>query len=351
VQNVTLKSGTGDAAIYYTTDGSTPTTGSKKYSSPIVVATSETISAIAVSPTVGTSNVGTAAYVLNVPSFALSGTPINPFAPGASATSNLTITPTDGFTGSVALTCAVAGPPGATASPTCTVSQPAAISGTQAVASTLTINSSATTTPGTYTANVTGSSGALIQTTSVAITISNPGQTPGFALTSTAVSIASPGASGTSTITVTPAGGFTGSVTLACSVTNSPSGAVDPPTCSVAQPGAISGSQPVTSTLTVNTTKVGTAALHDPFKRMLTLGGGGTVVALLFFWLPLRRRKWQALLGLVLFAFVAIAVSGCGGNTTLTPTQTGTTAGTYTITVTGSNGSAQAKTSVAVTVQ
>jgi hypothetical protein len=351
VQNVTLKSGTGDAAIYYTTDGSTPTTGSKKYSSPIVVATSETISAIAVSPTVGTSNVGTAAYVLNVPSFALSGTPINPFAPGASATSNLTITPTDGFTGSVALTCAVAGPPGATASPTCTVSQPAAISGTQAVASTLTINSSATTTPGTYTANVTGSSGALIQTTSVAITISNPGQTPGFALTSTAVSIASPGASGTSTITVTPAGGFTGSVTLACSVTNSPSGAVDPPTCSVAQPGAISGSQPVTSTLTVNTTKVGTAALHDPFKRMLTLGGGGTAVALLFFWLPLRRRKWQALLGLVLFAFVAIAVSGCGGNTTLTPTQTGTTAGTYTITVTGSNGSAQAKTSVAVTVQ
>jgi hypothetical protein len=352
VQNVTLSSGTGDAAIYYTTDGSTPTTGSKKYSSPIVVATSETISAIAVSPTVGTSNVGTAAYVLNVPSFALSGTPINPFAPGASATSNLTITPTGGFTGSVALTCAVAnGPTGATASPTCTVSQPAAISGTQAVASTLTINSSATTTPGTYMANVTGSSGALTQTTSVAITISNPGQTPGFALTSTAVSIASPGASGTSTITVTPAGGFTGSVTLACAVTNSPSGAIDPPTCSVAQPGAISGSQPVTSMLTINTTKVGTASLHNPFKRMLTLGGGGTVVALLFFWLPLRRRKWQTLFGLMLFAFVAVAASGCGGNTTLTPTQTGTTAGTYTITVTGSSGSAQAKTSVAVTVQ
>jgi hypothetical protein len=350
VQNVTLSSGTADAAIYYTTDGSTPTAQSSKYATPIAVATTETIRAIAISPTMGTSNVGAAAYTLTIPTFALSGSAISPFAPGASATSNLTITPSGGFTGSVALTCAVAnGPIGATASPTCSVSQPAAISGTQAVTSTLTINSSAITTPGTYTANVTGTSGTLTQTTGVAITITNPPPVPSFALTSTAVSIASAGGTGTSTITVTPAGGFTGSVTLACAITSSPSGAIDPPTCSAAQPGAISGSQPVTAMLTIDTTKPGTAALHNPFERMLTLGGGGTVVALLFFWLPLRRRKWQTLLGLLLFAFVAIAASGCGGHTTLN--QTGTTSGTYTITVTGTSGSMQAKTSVAVTVQ
>ena len=156
-----------------------------------------------------------------IPSFLLSGSPLNPIAPGGSATSNLTVTPTAGFTGTVALTCAVAnGPAGATSSPTCSVTQPAAIAGTQPAASTLTINTNATTTPGTYIANVTGKSGTLTQTTSVVITVSNPN----FSLSGTAVSIASPGAGGTSTITVTPSGGFTGSVTLACAITNSPVG-------------------------------------------------------------------------------------------------------------------------------
>jgi hypothetical protein len=347
VQNVTLKSGTSDATIYYSTDGSTPTGGSNKYSGPIAVASSETINAVAISPTLGTSNVATALYTLTIPTFALSGSAINPFAPGTSGTSNLTITPSGGFTGSVALTCAVA-PAGATA-PSCTVSQPAAISGTESVASTLTINSASTTTAGTYTATVTGTSGTLTQTTSVAITITTPPPPPTFALSGTAVSIASAGATGTSTITVTPSGGFTGSVALACALTSSPSGAIDPPTCAVAQPGAISGSQPVTSMLTIDTTKTGTAALHNPFERMLTLGGGGTVLALLFFCLPLHRRKWQTLLGVLLFAFAAIAATGCGGHTTLN--QTGTTAGTYTFTVSGSSGSVQQTTSVAVTVQ
>ena len=185
----------------------------------------------------------------------------------------------------------------------------------------------------------------------VAITISSSAATPNFALTGTAVSIASPGASGTSTITITPSGGFTGSVVLACVPGTSPAGAIDPPTCSVAQPAAISGAQPVTSMLTINTTKVSTAAVHNPFERILKLGSGGTVIALLFFCLPLRRRKWQTLLGLLLFAFVAIAASGCGGSSKTTPTQTGTTPGAYTVTVTGSSGSMQATTSVAVTVQ
>ena len=280
-----------------------------------------------------------------LPNFALTSTAVSIASPGASGTSTITVIPGGGFTGSVTFACAITNSPsGAVDAPTCSA-QSASISGTQPVASALTINTKATTTPGTYTATVTGSSGTLTQTTSVAITIS------GFTLSNTAVNIASPGASGTSTITVAPIGGFTGSVTLACAIASSPTGAIDPPTCSVAQPGAISGSQAVTSILTINTTKVGTAALHNPFERMLKLGGGGTVVALLFFCLPLRRRKWQTLLGLLLFAFVAIAASGCGGSSKTTPTQTGTTAGAYTVTVTGSSGSMQATTSVAVTVQ
>ena len=354
-QNVTLTSATGDAAIYYTTDGSTPNAASTHYASPIAVAASETISAIAISPSMGASSVESAAFLIEGalnPTFALGGDTTETIAPGGSATSNLTITPSGGFTGNVALSCAVAnGPSGATDPPTCTVGPTATISGTQPVTLTLTINSKATTTPGNYTANVTGTAGTLTESTSVAITITTPTQTPNFALSGTAVSIASPGASATSTVTISPSGGFTGNVTLACAITSSPSGAIDPPTCSVAQPAAISGAQSVTSTLTVNTTKVSSAAMHNPFGRLLTLGGGGTMAALLLFCLPPRRRKWRMLFGLLLAAVLLTAVSGCGGKITLTANKTGTTAGAYTITVTGSSGTLQATTSVAVAVQ
>ncbi|HEX4650248.1 MAG TPA: Ig-like domain repeat protein [Granulicella sp.] len=81
------------------------------------------------------------------PSFTLAGSAVTA-TPGTAATSTVTITPTGGFVGSVALSCAVvSGPTGASNSPTCSVSAPAAITtATPSVTATLTINTTASTT-------------------------------------------------------------------------------------------------------------------------------------------------------------------------------------------------------------
>jgi hypothetical protein len=55
------------AVIYYTVDGSTPTTNSNIYSAPIVVPVSETVQAIAVAPGLLASNTVSAAYSIAIP--------------------------------------------------------------------------------------------------------------------------------------------------------------------------------------------------------------------------------------------------------------------------------------------
>jgi N-acetylneuraminic acid mutarotase len=62
---VAISDATPGAAIYYTTNGTTPTTGSTLYTGMISVSTSETIEAIAVETVYSNSLVATAVYVIN----------------------------------------------------------------------------------------------------------------------------------------------------------------------------------------------------------------------------------------------------------------------------------------------
>src|SRR5260370_330550 len=143
---------------------------------------------------------------LPAPSFALAASPsILSVTQGASGTSTVTVTPQNGFNGSVSLSASNL-PNGVTGSfcPTST-----------AGSSTLTLIASSTATTGPFPVTITGTSGSLMSTTSISLTV---GQAPNYSLSALPNSLTvTQGASGTSAVTITPQNGFTGSVSLSAS--------------------------------------------------------------------------------------------------------------------------------------
>ncbi len=81
-QSVALSDTTAGAAIYYTTDGSTPTTSSALYANPITVASTTTIQAIATATGYAASSVASGTYTISLPATA---TPAFSPAPGSYA--------------------------------------------------------------------------------------------------------------------------------------------------------------------------------------------------------------------------------------------------------------------------
>ena len=69
-QSVTISDSTAGAMIYYTTNGTTPTTSSTKYTGPLNVSMTQTIKAIALATGYGNSAVATAAYTIGTPTAA-----------------------------------------------------------------------------------------------------------------------------------------------------------------------------------------------------------------------------------------------------------------------------------------
>ena len=66
VQTVSISSATPNASIYYTIDGSVPTTSSTLYAGAITVSTTETIKAVAIASGYSLSSVGSATYTISI---------------------------------------------------------------------------------------------------------------------------------------------------------------------------------------------------------------------------------------------------------------------------------------------
>ena len=204
-----------------------------------------------------------------LPGFAISATAVAINQPGNSATSNLIVAPSNGFTGNVVLTCTVTNPPNVANAPTCSAAS-VSVAGAPSVATQLTINTTAATPTATYTLSITGTSGSTTATGTTTVLVTSTA-VPSFTLAASPINIASPGASGSSSVIITPTSAFTGAVALTCAVTSNLSGTL--PTCSVSAPPSITGTTAVASTLTVDTT----ATTADGIYTVTITGTSGSL--------------------------------------------------------------------------
>ena len=186
---------------------------------------------------------------------------------------------------------------------------------------------------------------AATQTTSITITPS----TATYSLSASSLGSINAGSSGNATITVSSSSNYTGSVTLGCALTASPSGATTLPTCT-ASTSPITLNSSVTSgtgSITISTTTTTTANLR-PLRSPLQRGpsrillGGLALGFLAIFGIPARRRAWRHLLGCLLLLVTLVGgVASCGGSSSggtgggSGGGGGGVTAGSYTFTVTG----------------
>ena len=90
-QNVTIACATEGATIYYTLDGTTPTTASSVYSTAIAISQTTTVKAMAVKTGMTNSQVATAEYTINLPVPTVATPTFNPAAGTYTEAQNVTI--------------------------------------------------------------------------------------------------------------------------------------------------------------------------------------------------------------------------------------------------------------------
>ncbi|MFP5226749.1 MAG: FG-GAP-like repeat-containing protein [Acidobacteriota bacterium] len=175
------------------------------------------------------------------------------------------------------------------------------------------------------------------------------------------LSSVAPGSNATGNVTLTAGSTYSGTMSVSCTLTASPSGAQSVPSCSLNPASVVLASGGTgTTALTISTTAASTASLAPPAQmRLWRVGGAGSLLALvMMFGIPAKRRRWASMLVLLLFVAIAGAM-GCGGGSGSSsqqpPPQTtpATTAGNYTFVVkaTDSGANVTASANVTLTVQ
>lgn len=287
--------------------------------------------------------------------FALAASPTSQTVTQGSSTSySATVTPVNGFSGSVALSASGL-PAGATAS-----FSPSQIS---SGSSTLTITTNATSTPaGSYAVTITATSGSLVQTATVGLTVN---AAPGFSLAASPGSqTVVQGSNVTIATTVTPSNGFNSAV--AFTVSGLPSGATG-----TFNPTSVTGSGSSTLTIatsastatgsftvtitgtsgslmqTASVTLVVSAApsfslAATPSSQTVIQGGSTTYAPAVAALNGFSSAVAFTVSGLPTGAtgtFNPTSVTGSGSSTLTVATASTTPSGSYTLTITGTSGS------------
>jgi len=236
---------------------------------------------------------------------------------GASGQTTLTVTPQNGFTGTVALSL-VAGqdqvPQGLALSP-----GSLQVSGSGPVNQSLTLSAQPTTPTGTYRLKVRATSGSLTREADLTVAVTAPPPPPDFTLSLSPTSLTvQQGSSGQTTLTVTPQNGFTGTVSLSLvdgSGNSVPGITLDPPSVNV------TGSGPVTQDLTVN---VATSVAPNTYNLQLRATSGsltktaGLSLTVMATWTPRTSGTSNWLYGVAYGNGTFVAVGSGSGGTILT---------------------------------
>ena len=197
-----------------------------------------------------------------------------------------------------------------------------------------------------FTVEATNADGTSAASSALSVTTTPP---PSYSLSASPThGTVSPGGSSTATVTVSSANGYTGSVTLLCTISPVVTGATAP-TCGFASTSPVKvTSSGGTATMTFTTVVSSAATLRSSnvfYARLLPISG----VALIGFGLGLRGPRRNKLRGLLFLGMLAglLILPACGGGG---GTPAGTPGVTYTITITGTDASHATQSGAAATV-